>query len=215
MEKAISAQDLPQTLVLSWLYDLPFGKGRKWLNHGVASYALGGWELGAVQRYEDGQPISFCCASPIPGWDNSIYYSRVPGRSLASAAYRNGQLNPLGATNNSLFNTTIDRDPANGAFIDLNLPAHRRAGAYVFGNVPRVTGEVRTPLYLNEDVSLLKTTPITEGLSFVLKFEFLNATNRHAWSIPPDLNPSDNAFGVPTGTVTTPRNMQVTGRITF
>ena len=215
MEKAISAQDLPQTLVLSWLYDLPFGKGRKWLNHGAASYALGGWEVGAVQRYEDGQPLSFCCATGIPGWDNSIYYSRVPGRSLASAAYRNGQLNPLGTTNNSIFNTTIDRDPANGAFIDLNEPRYRGAGAYGFGNVPRVTGEVRTPLYLNEDVSLLKTTPITEALSFVLKFEFLNATNRHAWSIPPDLNPNDNAFGVPTGTVTTPRNMQVTGRITF
>ena len=215
MEKAISAQDLPQTLVLSWLYDLPFGKGKKWLNHGVTSYALGGWELGGVQRYENGQPLSFCCASGIPGWDNSIYYSRVPGRSLASAAYRKGQLNPLGSNNSSLFNTTVDRDSANGAFIDLNEPRYRNGGAFVFGNVPRVTGEVRTPLFLNEDVSLLKTTPITEGVSFVLKFEFLNATNRHAWSIPPDLNPNDNAFGVPTGTVTTPRNMQITGRITF
>ncbi len=229
MEKAISAQDTPHTVVISPLYNLPFGHGRKWLNHGAASYIAGGWAIGSVQRYQSGQPISFCCATGIPGFQNSIYYTRIPGRSLASPAYRSGHLNPLGggrgygvtdANVNSYFSPTIDNDLVNGAFIDQNQPVHgaipgRGTGPWSFGDVPRVTGEVRTQKYLNEDISLLKTTPIKEGVDFVLKGEFINALNRHQFAIPNDLNPSDQNFGIPTFTVAGPRQLQVTARITF
>ncbi len=226
MEKAISAQDIRNTFVISPLYQLPFGKGRKWMNSGIAGTLLGGWDIGGVLRYESGQPISFCCATGAPGFQNSFYYSRVPGRSFASPAYLRGHLNPLGNGNsgvtddnvNSYFAPTIDRDPVNGAFFDPNQNTYRGTrpnGTYVFGDVPRVEGEVRTQGYYNEDLSILKNFPIKEGVNFVLKGEFLNAFNRHAFAIPGDLNPNDNNFGIPTSTVTTPRNLQITGRITF
>jgi hypothetical protein len=82
------------------------------------------------------------------------------------------------------------------------------------GDMPRVTGEVRTPAYYNEDFSILKNTPIHENIVFQLKFELLNAFNRHTFSIP-DTAPNDNLFGVPNGTLTNPRNVQITGRINF
>ena len=205
-EKAISAQDIPQTFVFAPLYQLPFGKGKAFLTHGVPNLVAGGWEIGSVQRYESGQPVSFCCATGIPGFENSIYYSRNPTQSLKSTNYQQGKLNPFIPAESSYFN------PA--AFIDPNSTAVRGAGAFTFGNIARVTGEVRTQKYLNEDFSLLKNTQVTERVVFTLKGEFLNAFNRHQFALP-DVNPTDGTFGVPTGTVNTPRNLQVTGRITF
>ncbi len=205
-EKAISAQDIPQTFVFAPLYQLPFGKGKMFLTHGIGDLVAGGWEIGSVQRYESGQPISFCCATGIPGFENAIYYSRNPTQSLKSGNYRNGKLNPLIPSENSYFNAA--------AFIDPNSTAVRGNGPFAFGNIPRVTGEVRTQPYLNEDFSVLKNTQITEKVTFTLKGEFLNAFNRHQFAIP-DTNPTDGTFGVPTGTINSPRNLQVTGRITF
>jgi Carboxypeptidase regulatory-like domain len=205
-EKALAAEDLPQTFVVAPLYQLPFGKGKAYLNHGVSSYVAGGWEVGTVQRYESGQVVEFCCATPIPGWDNDIRYSRNPTQSLASAAYRSGHLNPFIAGQNSYFN------PA--AFIDPNSTTVRGAGAYSFGNMPRSTGEVRSQNFYNEDVSILKNTPIRGNVTFVFKAELLNVLNRHQFAVP-DTNPTDSSFGVPTATVSLPRNVQFTARIKF
>ena len=206
MEKAISAQDIPQTFVFAPLYQLPFGKGKAFLTHGIANLIVGGWEIGSVQRYESGQPVSFCCATGIPGFENSIYYSRNLGQSLKSANYQQGKLNPFIPSQASYFNAA--------AFIDPNSTAVRGSGAYSFGNIARVTGEVRTQKYFNEDFSLLKNVQIKEGVTFTLKGEFLNAFNRHQFALP-DVNPTDGTFGVPTGTLNTPRNLQVTGRVSF
>ena len=210
-EKAISAQDIPHTFVVAPLYRLPFGRDHRWLHSGITSYVAGGWELGSVQRYESGQPISFCCATGVPGFENSLYYSRVPQQPLASAAYASGHLNPLGGAGvNNYFNPAAFLDP-NAA----SVRSQRPNAAWQFGDIPRVTGEIRTQKYFNEDISVLKTTRIKEGVDFVLKGEFLNVFNRHQFALPGDLNPTDGNFGVPTGTVSTPRNLQITARITF
>lgn len=47
-----------------------------------------------------------------------------------------------------------------------------------------------------------------------LKFEVLNAFNRHQFGLP-SVNPTDNLFGVPTSTLTTARNSQITARLRF
>jgi len=219
-EKAVSAQDVPHTVVVSWLYELPFGRGKTWMNHGFSSYVVGGWELGGVQRYMSGQPFSFCCATGIPGFQNSIRFDRAPESDLKSVAYHQGHINPIGAqsadpSTNTLFNLDTIRQPNGGAFLDQNAVANRgEFGAFELGNMPRVTGEVRTPAYYNEDFSILKNTPIHENIVFQLKFELLNAFNRHTFNIP-DSAPNDNLFGVPNGTLTNPRNIQVTGRVNF
>ena len=204
-EKALSIQDIPQTFVLSWIYQIPFGSGRKWMNNGWLSRVIGGWDVGAVERYMSGQPISFRCASGIPGWDNCIYFTRVAGQSLKSAAYASGNLN---LTNGDvMFNRS--------AFRDLNLETVRNGGPFAFGNIPRVTGEIRNWPYYNEDFSITKNVPIRERLTFSLRFELLNSFNRHVFGIP-DAEPNDGTnFGRPTYTIDTPRNVQILGRLTF
>ena len=218
-EKAISTQSLPQVFVTSFIYELPFGRNQRYLNHGLASWFAGGWEAGAIVRYQSGTPISFGCAPSIPGWDNCIRFSQKPGSSLQSAASKAGRVNPFLVASsgadpnvNSLFNLNTARDATNGAFVDPN--GARNGGAYQFGTLPRVEGALRLNPYYNEDISVIKETPIKDNVRFQLKLELLNAFNRHAFALP-SVTPTDNLFGVPTNTLSTSRNVQITGRINF
>jgi hypothetical protein len=215
---------------------LPFGRNKRWLNKGITSALLGGWEVGGIQRYQSGQPSPFCCASGLPGWENAIRFDRIPGKDYKSAIYHQGHnanhLQPLNNANgtdptiNSLYNGSINSgapaynfgtgpDVGVAAFYDQNqAPYNTGTQPYLLGDTPRVTGEVRTPSYYNEDFSLLKNTIIHEGITFQLKAEFLNAFNRHTFAAP-DSGPGDFNFGVPTYTIQNPRNIQITGRINF
>lgn len=225
-EKAISLQDLPNILALSYVYELPFGNGRRFANHvnGLVNGIVGGWQFSGVQRYESGIPISFGCASAIPGWNNCSRFS-FTGASIKSAAEKAQTLNPLmtaqGANPavNSLFNgatygAQTSSVQTNPAFLDQNNSHFRGTGAYTFGTVPRVEGLDRMNPYFNEDFSLTKTFPIHESTMFTLEGEALNATNRHAWALP-DVQPDDLLFGVPTGLMNNPRQIQIIGRLTF
>ena len=226
-EKAISVQDVPQTLVLSYVYELPFGKGKPWVSQGPLTYLVGGWKIGGIQRYQSGQPLPFCCSSGIPGWQQAIRYNET-GAPIKSAVYRSGwkHLNPFNTSQgsdpstNSFFNGAVD-NPASAynsaaapaAFVDQNLEKYRNGGPFQLGDTPRVTN-IRMPPWFNEDFSLLKDVPIHETLSFQMKFEFLNAFNRHLFGSP-DTNPGDYTFGIPTYQANSPRNIQVTGTIRF
>lgn len=239
--KSISAQDIPQTFVLSYLYQLPFGNGRRYLKGKFESYFVGGWEIGGIQRYQSGQPESFCCQAGIPGYEQAVRFRRVPNSSIKSAVYRKGSkaLNPFntqfgtdpnvnslynGSTVNYTSNPNVTALQAVAAFDptvrDANTAYSNSGGKtilpYVLGNTPRVTGEVRTPTYFDEDFSLLKHIPIRHGADFVFKFELFNAFNRHTFTLP-DQAPTDLLFGVPTATIqgNPQRSGQATARITF
>src|SRR2546429_3297127 len=57
-EKAIASFDFPQFLKLTWIYELPFGHGRKWLNTaGPVDRLVSGWQLTAIQNYSSGDPL--------------------------------------------------------------------------------------------------------------------------------------------------------------
>lgn len=218
-EKSVSTQDLPNVFVTSFIQELPFGRGRAFLNHGFASYLAGGWQVGAVLRYQSGVPFSYGGAAGIPGWDNTIRFNQRPGSSLKSAAARNGNVVPFnipasGANpnTNSIFNLTVTRDPVNGAFVDPN--AARNGGAWQLGTLRRVVPDYRLNGFKNEDISIIKNTPLAEHTDLQLKLELLNAFNRHQFGVP-STAPNDTLFGVPTNTLTTPRNMQITARIRF
>ncbi len=234
-EKAISIQDIPNTFVASYVYTLPFGHGQKFLTHGLASYGAGGWRIGGIQRYQSGEPLEFCCSVGIPGWENSTR-DDLTGASIKSPVYKSGWRNikPFdtpGADDpdvNSFFvgaqtNPHASTYAAEGvapAFIDQNQIVNTLATGsnpvytpYSLGNTPRVTG-IRMPLWLDEDFSVIKETPIHENLNLQLKFEFLNVFNRHYFGSP-DVGPGDATFGIPTYQANSPRAIQVTGTINF
>ncbi|WP_031499640.1 TonB-dependent receptor [Bryobacter aggregatus] len=60
LNKALSGFDTPHMFVGSWVYQLPFGKGRRFGNsmHRVSNAILGGWDWSGIARIQSGQPIS-------------------------------------------------------------------------------------------------------------------------------------------------------------
>lgn len=207
-EKAISNQDIPQTLVLSYIYELPVGKGKRFLSRsGWTDKVFGGWSVSGVQRYQSGQPLSFCCATGIPSFAGAIRFDRVQGQPLYSPQFQGGNFNVL---TDPMFNSAAFTDPNSAA-------ALAARGSYAFGNMPRTTGEVRMFSYSSEDFNLLKRIHFTESKNLLIQVSMLDAFNRHVFNRPPDLNPNDPAFGVidPNNTILGPRKVQLELRFEY
>jgi hypothetical protein len=210
-EKFISNQDVPHTLVLSYVYELPLGRGKKFLNGGgVTDRIVSGWSISGIQRYQSGQPISFGAnATGAPAFAGAFRFNRVPGQSLLSDAFRSGNFDPF---TDPMFNAAAMVDP-NVACTDPDTGC----SAYVFGNMPRTTGEVRMGHYLHEDFDILKRTRIAESVNLLFRFSMLNAFNRHIFNRPPDLNRNDGSFGVldTNSTLDPPRKIQLQLKLEF
>lgn len=227
-EKSYSIQDIPHTFVLSYIYELPFGKGKKLLSQGGAiDKVVGGWQIGGVQRYQSGQPTIFGCQGGlIPGYDGCIRYDYIAGQSFLSpnaGSFDNGSALLNGGTgcvadasrpgffrpnsSNTYFNC--------GAFFDQNFaPKNGQAGPFLFGNMPRITAALRSHPYHNEDFSLIKRTPIFESHMLILKVELPNAFNRHTFSRP-DTGITSNTFGATGSSINPQRTLQLTLRYEF
>lgn len=63
LEKGRSVLDRTHNFKLSYIFDLPFGKGRRWMTSGVASAIFGGWRVSGIHIYTSGQPLSFSNAN--------------------------------------------------------------------------------------------------------------------------------------------------------
>lgn len=72
-ERSKSSQDVPQRMVLSVLWEVPFGK----TGSALARHAIGGWQLNAIQTIESGTPIAL--AATVAGGGNRP--NVVPGVS--------------------------------------------------------------------------------------------------------------------------------------
>jgi hypothetical protein len=220
-EKALSSQDVPYTFTAAFLYELPFGRGKPLLNHGIGNALLGGWQIGGVLRYQTGVPVSFGCANGIPDWQNCIRFNRASAPPL-TADVTNGSFDPF---TERYFNPVCSYGGEAGcAFADPNTEViangstttvqQARGGAYVLGNYPRNNGDARASNYFNEDFSIIRNFHLFESASLQLKGELLNAFNRHIFSIP-DANPYDANFGLVNNTIDVPRIVQFTLRLNF
>ncbi|HLZ10985.1 MAG TPA: TonB-dependent receptor [Candidatus Acidoferrum sp.] len=187
-EKALSYQDVPHSFVISYLYELPVGKGKKFLNKGGAvDKVLGGWQLGGVMRYQSGVPfIPFASSAQNTRFGTAnTRLSRIPGEPLLAAnhaSYDPFSSQPSGCdeqadgtfvaqSTNNFFNC--------GAFLDPNAPSLVAQRGYTFGNLSKVFGDVRSPIYKNEDFSLIKRFTFYEAHVLSFKADFLNLFNRH------------------------------------
>jgi hypothetical protein len=225
-EKSISYQDIPHTFVVSYVYELPVGKGKKFLDHGgVADKVLGGWQVGGVQRYQSGQPLALGCATGIPSYDGCVRFNRVPGQPLLSpthSSFDKAGAGIAGVNTGCIPNTDGTFSAPAGvttyfncaAFIDPNAQDLVAARGFTFGDMPRIIGDVRSQRYINEDFSIIKRTRLFESSSIVLKAELFNAFNRHVFNRP-DTGIRDSTFGANFGTVDSPRNVQFTLRYDF
>jgi hypothetical protein len=207
--KALAMNDVPQSFIFAFIYDLPFGQGKRFLNRGgVADKILGGWQMNNIFRATSG----------VPMWFRS-FQCNVPGefRAMCIPAINPGA-NPF-AQDKSNF------DPNQPLF---NAGAFESKDSFNFywGQGPRVSN-IRGFGYHNHDLSLLKSTRISERVNLQIRAEFFNVWNWHcftsrggegqAWngfSIF-DTDVSGATFGMWNGEVSDPRNIQVGVKLIF
>jgi hypothetical protein len=203
--KGLAADDVPQMLSLSLVYDLPFGAGKRLLSRGgVLNNVVGGWQASTVFRDQSGAPLffrsGFCnvpyqfAAGCIPGV--------LPG---ASPFAQFGGFDPgLGP----LFNRAAFEPVSNFNF-DL-------------GQGSRITN-YRAFGYHNQDFGLSKTTRVTEKVGIEIRVDAFNIWNWHTFTIngnsgfglPVNNDVSSPTFGTWNGAVSAPRNIQVGAKIVF
>jgi len=230
-EKALSYQDVPHAFVLSYLYELPVGKGKKFVNKGgVVDKVLGGWQVGGVHRYQSGAPfVPFTSDAHNSDFGTAnTRLSRISGVPLLApnAASYNPFLGGSGCTPNPNGSGTYLPQSTNNffncaAFLDPNAPNLVAQRGYTFGNLSKVFGNVRSPAYVNEDFSLIKRFTLYEAQVLSFKVDFVNLFNRHTLARG-DGCVTCSSFGRPgaqfggsQGSVNAPKIIQLTFRYQF
>jgi hypothetical protein len=184
--KGVASGDNPQYFSLSATYQLPFGRGKRFLNTGgIVNAVLGGWQGATIFHANAGWPLYFRAAScNIPGqFAETCLPGIIPGA------------NPFAQNQGSY-------DPGKGPL--LNAAAFESASDFNFyqGSGTRITS-MRVFPDRNQDFALTKKFLITEKWSFQFRAEAFNIWNWHFFA------PGDD-----TGVGATPINTSV-GSATF
>jgi hypothetical protein len=170
-ERGRSNFDIRHRFSLSYSYDLPFGKGRRWLQSaGWLSALLGDWQSHGVVTLQTGRPFTVALLSEE---DNS----NTGRANLGFGA--NDRPNLVGDA--KLQNPTPERWFNTAAFVKPPFGQFGNAGRNILDG----------PGYANVNFSLLKNVGLTEGLRLQLRAEAFNLFNRTNFDLP------DNFVGSP------------------
>ncbi|MCC6540254.1 MAG: carboxypeptidase regulatory-like domain-containing protein, partial [Bryobacterales bacterium] len=188
LEKSIGQFDQTHNIKFSTLYNLPFGKGAKYLTSGPLAHVVGGWRLAGIMVYNSGTPIELLRNNPLPIFN---------GITRPTVSTYEGWRAPVAG---SRFDPNVDRFLQPAAFFGAQ-PAD-------FGNATRHNPKLRTFWGQSENVSLAKTFRMTESLRLDLRGEAFNLFNRTIFGIG-STNLNAGNFGIVTSQANAPRQMQV------
>lgn len=199
-EYSLSSFDVPQRLTVSYLYDLPIGKGQRFLPnlHGVANGLLGGWGVDGITTIQKGYPLGISVATNIVGSYGFQGTQRPNVVSGCGKAYSGSIGSRLGGGAKTYFNTACFTVPKD----------------FSYGNEPRTDNTLRTPGADNWDVSLFKNIPLTEKVTLNFRVEAYNIFNRVQFGAPNTQLQNAN-FGTITAQANNPRLLQFAGRFSF
>jgi len=184
--RSVTSFDRTHRFVASYIYELPFGRGRKFgANMAKAlDWAVGGWQFNGITTYETGTPLSIS-ANNTAGIGNPVTRANNNGKSARLTGDIHERLNRY-------FDTSVFSQPA----------------PFTFGNVSPYTNDLRAPGSRNYDLSLFKEFRSSERWRFQLRGEFLNAFNRVRFGSP-NTSVTSTSFGVITSQANSPRQTQI------
>jgi hypothetical protein len=195
-ERGLSDFDVRHRVVFSPVAELPFGKNKAFLNHGLSSAIFGGFQLSGIFSFQTGRPFTI---------SNSA--------TNASGLYGGGDRPNIVANPNASVNSATGAKTHTVAQW-FNTAAYSANTALHFGTAPR--NNVIGPNYTDLDLTLSRSFPIFERVSGQFRAESFNLLNH-----PNFLNPLTTGvqFGTSAfGTITqanTPRDLQFSIRILF
>jgi hypothetical protein len=185
LEYVISSQDRPHRVVVSGIFEMPFGRGKRWLASGSTAVdkIVGGWQLQGIYTAQSGPPLNF---------GNVLYYGDIKDIALPA-----GERTP-----ERWFNTDgFERVPANQL-------------SFNYRTFPSRLNNVRGDGVNNWDLSLLKNTRVNDRFNLQFRGEFLNAFN-HVNFATPNTSPTSSAFGQVTSQMGYPRRIQFMLKLLF
>jgi hypothetical protein len=194
--------DVRHRFVASYIYELPFGKGRAYLNSGPVSEILGGWRISGLGNIRTGRPFT----ARAGGNDSTLGGSRSAGISAWADCLRDATLSGSDRNIDRWFDTTAFATPT-----ALN-PTTNTVQARL-GNCGRNT--LRGPGITNFDMSLARSFAyFGEGRDLELRWEVFNMFNTPQFGLP-ERNINSTAVGRITTLAGDPRVMQLALKFNF
>lgn len=204
--KSLSIDDVPNTFNFSTLYELPVGKGKRFLNRGgVVDKILGGWQLSTLVKISSGTPFFFRSSNcNVPSQlDVGCIPSQIAGV-------------------NSFLQDANNYDPGKGPLLNRAAFQDPNSFNFTYGDGPRISN-LRGPRFTNEDISFIKNLRLTERIGLRFQAEFFNVWNQHIFvcetrcfgSTAFDTDIASPTFGQWNGNVSTPRNIQLAMKLLF
>jgi hypothetical protein len=205
-EKSQSSFNLPHRLVISYVLDIPIGKGKHWLGnvHGAADKLLSGWAVNGITTFQSGFPLSFMDANA-----NTLTNFFAVGNAGPGTGAGITRPNFVAGCQPSIAGTAQSRI---GKWF--NTACYTLPGPFEFGNEPRVDPTLRAQGINNFDFAATKNTRITEKVTIEFRSEFFNLFNRVQFS-PPNTQPGAAQFGQVTAQYNQPRLVQFGLRLKF
>lgn len=191
-DRSVSGFDLTHVLTMNFVYELPFGTGKRFQSgNKVVDYILGGWQTNGIIRLSSGQPYSLQINGDLANTGNAGTYLRL----------------------NFLDNPELD-NPTPGRWFDTSKVA--APAPFTFGNSGR--NRLRSDGWENFDLSLFKNFPLPflgEGRRIEFRVEGFNMFNHPVYASP-NANLSNPAlFGTVTAIANQPRQLQLGARFVF
>ncbi len=175
-DKGPSPFNAYQTLKLQFVYQLPFGAGHRMSSsNGFMNRIIGGWEVDSITRFQTGQPV--LVTSGVTG--GSTFNTAGPGINLVGLTRQ--QIQSMLTTNKTEFAGAVAYVPAS-LLSGTSSASGATANTSVFQPC-NVAGTLCSkpffngPSFFRADISLVKTTKITERVNFEMRMEALNAFN--------------------------------------
>ena len=199
LEKSIGQFDVPHNFKIGTVYDLPFGKGKRFLaNNTAANWVLGGWRVSGTAFYSSGVPLGLSTSNVMPLFSGGL-------RPIIST-YEGWRPQTKGSS----FDPFVDRFVQPASF----FPAQP---GNTFGNQTRYNPKFRQFGNYNENISIAKSFPIKEQIRLDFRAEAFNAFNRVRFGTG-SLQLQSNQLGQLTGSgdlLNSPRSMQVALKLYF
>jgi hypothetical protein len=197
LEKGRSNFDISHRFVGTFIYELPYGKGRHWGNHaGVTNFIVGGWDLMYSQTIQSGPPITITYA----GAPSTPFAPGEPYVWLPTGSARPNQILPNDQAMTPNWTIGPNRLPTSAQNPYLNAAAFAYPAPFTLGTLGRNT--LTSPGLVWAQASLSKTFTFRERLRFQIRADLNNPYKRIEFSDP---NRTYNAatlstFGRMTGT---------------
>jgi hypothetical protein len=206
-EDRVSRDDMPHRFTLNGIWELPFGRDRKFANqmNPILNAIAGGWNVAATWTWQSGRPLDLTASNAFSYYDGDL--------SKLKINYTDNPDNPVFDISHFYFHDAAVQ--TNGQDDPVKQRADQRIQLVNYVRVlPSRLSNLRGPTLNMWDMSFVKTVPVVGRSRLEVHIELYNAFNTVFYN-DPNPDPRSASFGKVTSQNNLPRNLQIGTKFTF